>query len=230
MRFPNSCSHTALVIFQLQQQLKDLADKHAKCQNQVKNLTLELCLTNFKAGCDKTGACPSGYEWSFEKPDICYKSPTDKKNIADARSDCNQTAGGRLAMPKDQVTNDFLVKKVKARYPNQQVWIGLHVVYLSHPGRAHEQGPMYPVYSRPQWKWDDGTVPGTSWDNWGSWNNAPQSECAAWMPDLSYNSDEKSACTNRLHYVCEVKAQVAPLTCPSAGYELPLVELLGGRS
>ncbi|CAH1239361.1 FAM213B [Branchiostoma lanceolatum] len=102
-----------------------LLQQNEALQKKVENLTMELCLTK-KACYNKTQACPCGYERFGEKPDMCYKFPTNQKSCADARSAC-QAAGGHLAIAKDQATNALLIKQIMARYPGEEVWIDLYV-------------------------------------------------------------------------------------------------------
>ncbi|XP_035696427.1 low affinity immunoglobulin epsilon Fc receptor-like [Branchiostoma floridae] len=167
---------------EMQGQLKDLT-------GQVKNLTLDLCLTK-KTCCNKTLTCPSGYERFCEKPDMCYKFSTDEKNYADARSAC-QAAGGSLAMPKDQATNDFLRNQL-TRYPSgSDAWFGL--TDLAQEGT---------------WVWEDGT-PLTGWSNWapGEPNGGSAENCAHWHGSYGYKWNDRR-CSHSQYYVCEVSAAV----------------------
>ncbi|KAI8488353.1 Collectin-11 [Branchiostoma belcheri] len=170
-----------------QQQIKDVPD----LKSQVKNLTLDLCLTK-RTCCNKTEACPCGYERFSERPDMCYKFSTDEKNHTDAKSAC-QADGAHLAMPKDKATNDFLLKQVKAYFVwNLFVWIGLT-----------------DEVTEGIWVWEDGTTLG-SWDNWAQGRPYPNDRvlnCAMLHDsDVWFDFD----CSSDSHYICEVKATAAP--------------------
>ncbi|KAI8488354.1 Collectin-11 [Branchiostoma belcheri] len=172
---------------EMQVQIKELRDKDvADLKNQVKNLTADLCHTKMTC-CNKTEACPCGYERFSERPDMCYKFSTDTKTYAAAKSACHQADGGRLAMPKDKATNDLLDKQLWAR-KYLFAWIGL----------------TYEV-TEGTWMWEDGTP-------LGSWNNLAQGysytkyrvrNCA-----ILFDSDEWNdiGCSSSMHYICEVKA------------------------
>ncbi|KAI8488340.1 Collectin-11 [Branchiostoma belcheri] len=173
-----------------QQQIKDLPD----LKSQVKNLALDLCLTK-KTCCNKTEACPCGYERFSEKPDMCYKFSTDDKNHTDAKSDC-QADGAHLAMPKDKATNDFLLKQVKVR---KYHFVWYFYVWLGLTDEVTEG----------TWVWEDGTPLG-SWDNWEQGRPNPNdrvTNCA-----MLHTSDVwlDGTCGSYAHYVCEVKATAAP--------------------
>eukprot|EP00058_Branchiostoma_floridae_P015681 XP_002601169.1 hypothetical protein BRAFLDRAFT_75618 [Branchiostoma floridae] len=182
----------------LQGQLKDMEGKHAELQNQVQNLTLDLCLTK-KTCCNKTVTCPSGYERFCEKPDMCYKFSTDEKNYTDARSAC-QADGGHLAMPKDKATNDFLVKQIKTRFTGANladgIWMGLTDQAI-----------------KGTWVWEDGTPLGASWSNWYSGqpdsSSSPAHNCVMWVPHSDWWLNVHCSDFVR-YYICEVKATESP--------------------
>ncbi|XP_066297255.1 CD209 antigen-like [Branchiostoma lanceolatum] len=132
---------------------------------------------------------------------MCYKFATDEKTYSDAKSSCRAT-GGHLAMPKDQATNDFLVKQIKDSFPSKYIfpWIGLTAQV--------QEGT---------WVWDDGTALGTGqWNNWDPGYprhldpHSTQTRCAAWLPNYSYKWIDHFACTYAFYYICEVKANAAP--------------------
>ncbi|KAI8493661.1 Collectin-11 [Branchiostoma belcheri] len=171
-----------------QEQMQERDQEIQKMQQQIKNLTVDHCLTN-KTCCNKTlGGCPSGYEWFRETPDMCYKFPnkTDLRNYTDAKSVC-QADGGRLAMPKDKATNDFLIKNMY-----MEIWIGLT-----------------DEVTEGTWVWEDGTQLGTGWNNWGQvpTPNNPLHNCAALTAASQWF---EGACSFNVRYVCEVKATAAP--------------------
>ncbi|XP_019614169.1 PREDICTED: tetranectin-like isoform X2 [Branchiostoma belcheri] len=177
----------------MQERDKEMQQQMQKMQEQIKDLTLDHCITK-KTCCNKTLTCPSGYERFCEKHDMCYKFSTDSKNYTNARSDC-QVAGGHLVMPKDQATNDFLNKRVKANYGihfSPSVWIGLT-----------------DEVTRGTWVWEDGTKLG--WENWVQGSPDPNNHvinCAV----LRVNNSEwiDFDCSSTFYYVCEVKATAAP--------------------
>ncbi|XP_019622808.1 PREDICTED: low affinity immunoglobulin epsilon Fc receptor-like [Branchiostoma belcheri] len=186
---------TQWVTSQLEPQLLDMTDtgqnmviamlleQNKEMQKEIKSLKIDNCVTKTTC-CNKTlEGCPSGYERFCEKPDMCYKISTDGKNYTDARSACHAD-GGRLAMPKDKATNDFLAK---AGYTNF-VWIGLT-----------------DEVTEGTWVWEDGTKLGTGWNNWGlgaPTQNDNLSNCAT----LSATNWFDSNCRGITHYICEVKA------------------------
>ncbi|CAH1239533.1 CLEC4M [Branchiostoma lanceolatum] len=156
---------------------------------EVSNLTAEL----LKKAKPEKPVCPDGY-LQFE--DRCFNFSTDKKTYTDARSVC-QAAGGRLAMPKDQLTNDFLTNQIETRYfafSRYIVWFGLT--------DEVQEGT---------WVWEDGT-PLIGWSDW-----------AQGEPDDFFNQDcvgfgsrfglkwEDGGCSLDTYYVCETKATFPPV-------------------
>ncbi|XP_066296911.1 perlucin-like protein [Branchiostoma lanceolatum] len=154
-------------------------------QEQVVNLTGELAV--LKQAFHEKLPCPSGY-LHFE--DRCFSFSTDIKNYADARSAC-QAAGGRLAMPKDQATNDFLVKQL-AGYPSSySAWFGLTRDQV-------QEGTFV---------WEDGT-PLTGWSNWAPWqpdDAGSLGDCTHWATAYGYKWND-AQCSNSQQYVCEASA------------------------
>ncbi|XP_078616211.1 perlucin-like protein [Branchiostoma floridae x Branchiostoma japonicum] len=139
------------------------------------------------ACCPGNPTCPNGY---VKFQDRCYSFSTEKKTQKDARSAC-QAAGGHLAMPKDQTTNDFLVNQL-TRYPSgQRVWFGLTDLL--------QEGT---------WVWEDGT-PLVDWNNWhpGERNDSGTEDCVEWSAGHSFKWNDQS-CTDILYYVCEVSTVV----------------------
>ncbi|XP_078696296.1 low affinity immunoglobulin epsilon Fc receptor-like [Branchiostoma floridae x Branchiostoma belcheri] len=173
---------------------KEMQQQMQKMQEQIKDLTLDHCITK-KTCCNKTlAACPSGYEWFCEKPDMCYKfsTKTGYKDYTDAKSAC-QADGGRLAMPKDKATNDFLAKLVKGRYTLSDAWIGLT-----------------DQVTKGTWVWEDGEKLGTDWNNWDTGDPTSNDDvinCAV----LGSNSVWfHVSCGSAQNYICEAKATAAP--------------------
>ncbi|XP_035696437.1 perlucin-like protein [Branchiostoma floridae] len=138
--------------------------------------------------CPGSPVCPSGY---VKFQDRCFKFSTDKKTYADARSAC-QAAGGHLAMPKDQATNNFLVNQL-TRYPSgSNVYFGL--TDLAQEGT---------------FVWEDGT-PLTGWKNWSPGqpdDYRSVEDCAHWWGSYGYKWNDRS-CSDSDYYVCEVSAAV----------------------
>ncbi|XP_066297331.1 uncharacterized protein [Branchiostoma lanceolatum] len=134
--------------------------------------------------------CPHGYV-QFE--DRCFSLSTDKKNYTEAKSAC-QAAGGRLAMPKNQATNDFLVDRIKIRIKDRSisgVWLGLAKVK-----DQVEEGT---------WVWGDGT-PLKGWSDWGPGepnNEGGKEDCGQWKQYTEYKWNDY-ACHYALFYMCEV--------------------------
>ncbi|XP_035696642.1 collectin-12-like [Branchiostoma floridae] len=134
-------------------------------------------------------ACPSGY---VKFRDRCFSFSTDKKTHASARSAC-QAAGGHLAMPKDQATNDFLRNQL-TRYPSgSDAWFGLT--------DQLQEGTFV---------WEDGAAI-TGWNNW--WPGEPSNgrgsgeDCAEWFALYGYKWNDQP-CSVWQYYVCEVSASV----------------------
>ncbi|XP_035696433.1 perlucin-like protein [Branchiostoma floridae] len=154
-------------------------------EEQVRNLTEEVEL--LKQGRENL-VCPNG---SVKFQDRCYSFSTDTKTYAGARSAC-QAAGGHLAMPKDQATNDFLVNQL-TRYPSDSVvWFGLTDLV--------QEGTFL---------WEDGT-PLTGWSNWYSGqpdDGSSAEDCVEWRARYGYRWNDLS-CLISLYYVCEVSAAV----------------------
>ncbi|KAI8488335.1 Collectin-11 [Branchiostoma belcheri] len=167
----------------MQKQITELQERDKDMQGQIKDLKLDHCITK-KTCCNKTLTCPSGYERFCEKPDMCYKFFTDKKNYTKAKSVC-KAPGGHLVMPKDKATNDFLHKQAVARYNTSYVWIGLTDQVI--------EGT---------WVWEDGATLGTGWYN----DQATSSDCAV----IGYNKWAVMTCTQDMNYICEKKATAAP--------------------
>ncbi|XP_035697814.1 uncharacterized protein LOC118430887 [Branchiostoma floridae] len=139
-----------------------------------------------------TSVCPSGYV-PFRDGDRCFNFSIGQKNYTDARSAC-QAAGGHLAMPKDQATNDFLVNQIRGRYPNgSDVWFGL-------TDQADEGSFL----------WEDGT-PLVGWTDWCT--EQPDDyetgeDCVEWWDSCDYKWNDVP-CTVSRYYVCEAGA-IAP--------------------
>ncbi|XP_035696423.1 collectin-11-like [Branchiostoma floridae] len=133
--------------------------------------------------------CPSGY---VKFQDRCFKFSSDKQNYVDARSAC-QAAGARLAMPKDQATNDFLLANQLTRYPSgSSAWFGL--TDLAQEGT---------------WVWEDGT-PLTGWSYWypGRPDDYQSAEdCGEWEAGYGYRWND-NPCYVSQYYVCEASAAV----------------------
>ncbi|CAH1239458.1 CLEC10A [Branchiostoma lanceolatum] len=134
--------------------------------------------------------CPHGHV-QFE--DRCFSLSTDKKNYTEAKSAC-QAAGGRLAMPKNQATNDFLVDRIKIRIKDRSisgVWLGLAKVK-----DQVEEGT---------WVWGDGT-PLKGWSDWapGEPNNqGGKEDCCQWEQNTEYKWNDLP-CHYAMFYMCEV--------------------------
>ncbi|XP_035697843.1 perlucin-like protein [Branchiostoma floridae] len=149
---------------------------------EVSNLTAELR----KEADPVEHVCPSGYV-QFENR--CFNFSTDKKTYTDARSACH-AAGGRLAMPKDQLTNDFLVNEVWTRYISPYIaWFGL-------TDQVREG----------TWVWEDGT-PLVGWSDWapGEPDNYFNSDCAGWGSRSGLKWIDAESRINA-YYVCEMRA------------------------
>ncbi|XP_035696435.1 perlucin-like protein [Branchiostoma floridae] len=156
----------------------------AELEEQVRNLTEEVAL--LKQGRENL-VCPNG---SVKFQDRCFSFSTDTKNYAGARSAC-QAAGGHLAMPKDQATNDILRNQL-TRYPSgSDAWFGL--TDLAQEGT---------------FVWEDGT-PLTGWSNWypGEPNGGSAESCAHWHGSYGYKWNDRR-CSHSQYYVCEVSAAV----------------------
>ncbi|XP_019614540.1 PREDICTED: uncharacterized protein LOC109462428 isoform X1 [Branchiostoma belcheri] len=64
--------------------------------------------------------CPRGYK---QRGAICYKAFDKKKNYDEAEMAC-RAEGGSLAMPRDQATNDFLIKLKNDKDGSSWFWLG----------------------------------------------------------------------------------------------------------
>ncbi|XP_066297291.1 C-type lectin domain family 4 member E-like [Branchiostoma lanceolatum] len=132
--------------------------------------------------------CPSGYV-PFQDGERCFKFSAGKRNYTEARSAC-QAAGGHLALPKDQATNDFLVNQINDWYPpGFSVWFGLT--------DQVEEGTFV---------WEDGTPLGNGWSNWSP--EQPDDyqsveDCAEWKHEYGYKWND-FPCTTSRYYVCEL--------------------------
>ncbi|XP_035697863.1 collectin-10-like, partial [Branchiostoma floridae] len=132
-------------------------------------------------------ACPNGY---VKFQDRCFSFSTDRPNYAGARSAC-QILGGRLAMPKDQATNNFLVNQL-TRYSIGSIWFGL-------TDQADEGAFV----------WEDGTAL-TGWSDWytGEPDDGGSGEdCVEWRDVYGYKWND-IPCSFSKYYVCEVSAAV----------------------
>ncbi|KAI8490195.1 Collectin-11 [Branchiostoma belcheri] len=172
---------------------EQMEERDKEMQRQIKNLKLDLCLTK-KTCCNKTEACPCGYEQFSERPDKCYKISTDVKYYTDARSDC-QAAGGHLAMPKDKATNDFLAKLANSRFGDDML-IGLT-----------------DEVTEGTWVWGDGKILGTGWTNWAqgypTHNDHLRNYAALSVGASNYEWYDLYNISGE-YYICEVKATAAP--------------------
>ncbi|XP_066296949.1 perlucin-like protein [Branchiostoma lanceolatum] len=173
----------------LQGSMESLRTQQEILIDEVSNLTAEL----LKKAEPEKPVCPDGYV-QFE--DRCFNFSIEKKTYTDARSAC-QAAGGRLGMPKDQLTNDFLTNQIETRYfafSRYIVWFGL-------TDEVREG----------TWVWEDGT-PLIGWSDW-----------AQGEPDDFFNQDcvgfgsrfglkwEDGGCSLDTYYVCETKATFPPV-------------------
>ncbi|XP_078697888.1 galactose-specific lectin nattectin-like isoform X4 [Branchiostoma floridae x Branchiostoma belcheri] len=181
----------------LQEKIMKLEFEKAELEQRVSDLSKALCACN-----NKTHSCLSGYVQFCDK---CYSFSDDRKNYTDARSACH-AAGGHLAMPKDQATNDFLVKEFWSWYV--------------HRGLMH--GPVYwtsiwfgltDEVREGIWVWEDGTTLGTTgWSDWYTGRpvaHVTYRDCATW----SFKYFAKWAdvrCLEEFFYVCEKGATVIP--------------------
>ncbi|XP_078697850.1 perlucin-like protein [Branchiostoma floridae x Branchiostoma belcheri] len=167
--------------------MADLQEKNLKLEFENAELKELICACK-----EQTHVCPSGYT---KHCDMCYSFSTDTKNYTNARSACH-AAGGHLAMPKDQATNDFLVNSFKGRY-SYSVWIGL--TRKSNMGNS--------------WTWEDGT-PLVGWKNWAT--GRPQSPLspygghrACWGHFYGHKWVDTRGQYD-LYYVCEKPATAKP--------------------
>ncbi|XP_078697881.1 perlucin-like protein isoform X1 [Branchiostoma floridae x Branchiostoma belcheri] len=192
-----------LLMTDLQEKNLKLEFEKAELEQRVRDLSKALCACN-----NKTHVCPSGYE---QFCDMCYSFSADTKNYTDARSACH-AAGGHLAMPKDQATNDFLVQHIRS-------W------YLKALGLSYGQNTLY-IYrywawigltdevKEGIWVWEDGTTLGTTgWSDWYTGRpvaHVTDRDCAAWALYLPSFVWEDYFCNSNLRYVCEKGATVVP--------------------
>ncbi|XP_078615023.1 perlucin-like protein [Branchiostoma floridae x Branchiostoma japonicum] len=170
---------------ELEEQVRNLTGDVRDLTGEVRNLTGEVAL--LKQGRENL-VCPNG---SVKFQDRCFSFSADMKTYAGARSAC-QAAGGHLAMPKDQATDDFLRNQM-TRYPSDSVvWFGLTDLV--------QEGTFV---------WEDGT-PLTGWSNWYSGqpdDGSSAEDCVEWRALYGYRWNDLS-CLSSLYYVCEVSAAV----------------------
>ncbi|XP_078697887.1 galactose-specific lectin nattectin-like isoform X3 [Branchiostoma floridae x Branchiostoma belcheri] len=185
-----------------QEKIMKLEFKNALLELRVSDLSKALCACN-----NKTHVCPSGYT---KHCDMCYSFSADTKNYADARSACH-AAGGHLAMPKDQATNDFLVQHIRSWYRRAQVLRYGFYIY-----RYRIWFGLTDQVKEGIWVWEDGTTLGTTgWSDW--YTGRPVAyvsgrNCAAWS-SLGFIGSIKwqgFRCLEIWPFVCEKRATVIP--------------------
>ncbi|XP_078581341.1 eosinophil peroxidase-like [Branchiostoma floridae x Branchiostoma japonicum] len=140
---------------------------------------------------------------------VCFRAFTGSVDYAGAKAAC-RTKGGRLAMPKDRNTNDFLVRLKNGNSRSVSTWIGLNDI--SHEGR---------------FVWEDGHVlwprQFADWAH-GEPNNMPvgHGDCVkiekANILSAYANRWRDYICRGHLGFICE-KAPTRP--GPAAGRAAP---------
>ncbi|XP_019631557.1 PREDICTED: lectin BRA-3-like [Branchiostoma belcheri] len=137
------------------------------------------------------GPCPSGYE-SHQHSRSCYKAYDQWSNYNSARAACTSD-GGTLAMPRDAVTNTFLINLKNAVDPNAAFFFGLT--------DSRQEG---------RWVWEDGTVLGIfrQWaprqpDNWDN------EDCGEYRSDNHHDASIRNkwndrSCSATRKFICQV--------------------------
>ncbi|XP_078693200.1 CD209 antigen-like protein C isoform X4 [Branchiostoma floridae x Branchiostoma belcheri] len=161
--------------------LLDLLAEKEKITNSLKNRVAQL--EERIRTKDSAVTCPARY-WLFNGN--CYRFSTDKKPYTVSRDTCHRE-GGRLAIVKDEGTNNFLANHVRAA-TQQSTWIGLSD--LANEGL---------------WVWDDGIVFGGG----GFWatrepNGGTKENCVHIYPSKGYRWND-GPCSRSYYYICEIR-------------------------
>lgn len=155
-------------------------------------LNITIVLAVFETG-DIGLGCPSS---SYRHGDYCYSLSTDlRTNFHDALAAC-RTAGGTLALVRDEDTMQFL-RRLSVRKFMMDYWIGLT--------DKHREG---------QWFFSDGTRLRSNFDQWfpGEPSNHHETEhcaCLWMMRGLKWNDD---SCEKQHFYVCQFNESHCPET------------------
>ncbi|CAH1263350.1 MRC1 [Branchiostoma lanceolatum] len=144
--------------------------------------------------------CPDGYVY-HEPSRVCYKAYNDRKDYDGAVATCF-TDGGNLALPRDNVTNKFLINLKNAVDNTRCFRFGLTDL--------QQEGT---------WMWADNVTLGnfTAWGP-GEPNNDNDEDCAEYFPGNHHTNKNKwhdGACSEDDRFIC----QVMPTGCPS-GYRM----------
>ncbi|CAH1239028.1 SSC5D [Branchiostoma lanceolatum] len=141
------------------------------------------------------GTCPSGYRLKNRK---CYKAFSIPKSWSEASEYCRtQGHGGKLAMPKDSDTNNFLIELKNAESTTSGFWFGLN----DRDSEGH-------------WRWNDGTSLGSFkyWaqnepnNRWGrNWYGKPlgNEDCAVYIQKIWKNEWNDDHCKFEKYFICE---------------------------
>ncbi|XP_019629613.1 PREDICTED: P-selectin-like, partial [Branchiostoma belcheri] len=129
-------------------------------------------------------ACPSGYSYHHTSR-LCYRAYDLKRNYNDAKVIC-ASDGGTLAMPRDAVTNTFLINLKNAVDSGANFWFGLTDI--------RQEG---------RWVWEDGGSLG-GFSPWGPGepdNDGGNQDCAEYYSGNKWND---RSCSATRKFICKV--------------------------
>ncbi|KAI8516910.1 hypothetical protein Bbelb_054910 [Branchiostoma belcheri] len=145
------------------------------------------CVDGCRPGQKAVKGCADGYVY-HQHSQLCYKAFNDTETYDGAVRRCSSD-GGTLAMPRDNVTNNFLIHLKNAVDNNALFLFGLT--------DDHQEGV---------WMWDD-NVPLGDFRAWGQGqpdNYNGNEDCAEYNPEGSYNKWNDGPCTrDNRKFICQ---------------------------